>query len=155
MRYGVMKVTLLSFCKVLGNFILKNSKSIACLLSDVENSYPGHMLVSWKTYTYATCFCIELCQTVVTLVRNSSCFHDQDHVHSTLICQLLHWKLRKNMPSIHPPNKNSMGILTSIPNYLWGRGMAMGKKGGWTCEGPRKKENIWAHEVPHRNCHAL
>ena len=28
--------------------------------------------------------------------------------------------------------------------------MAMGKKGGWTREGPRKKENIWAHEVPSR-----
>jgi len=55
-----------------------------------------------NTYTYATYLCIKLCQIVMTPVRYFSCYHDQDHVHSTSMCWLLHWKLRKNMPSIHP-----------------------------------------------------
>jgi hypothetical protein len=40
----------------------------------------------------------------LTHIRNFSCSHDQDHVHSTYICWFPHWKLRK---ACHPSNKSS------------------------------------------------
>ena len=46
--------------------------------------------------------------------------HDQDHIHSTYICQLLHRKLRKNISSIqtyHPTNKTPCYSWLPSPSY--------------------------------------
>jgi hypothetical protein len=77
---------LASLYKVLGFLSFKNSKSIGRLLNDAKFLPKPYDDLIEKTYTYASHFCIELFQTVVTLVRNSSCLHDQDHAHSTFIC---------------------------------------------------------------------
>jgi len=40
----------------------------------------------FKHSTYATCYCIQFVQTLLTLVENLSGSLDQDHLHATYAC---------------------------------------------------------------------
>ena len=53
-----------------------------------------------KPSTYTTCHCVEFGQTLWPLLRNLSCYQDQDHVHSTYICCSYTGSMQK-MFSIH------------------------------------------------------
>jgi hypothetical protein len=66
--------------EVLGMFYLKKSITSSSVM------IKPYVVYIRKPHTYDACYYTELCQIVVTLARSFSCFHDQDHVHSTFIC---------------------------------------------------------------------
>jgi hypothetical protein len=81
--YDVMNLTLSG--EVLEVFYLKKIYPYKLLSDDIFPPKP-YVVYNRKPHTYVACYYIELCQIVVTLARSFSCFHDQDHVHSTFIC---------------------------------------------------------------------
>jgi hypothetical protein len=81
-------------------------------------------------YTFATCYFIEFCQIVVTLVRCFSYPLDQDHAHSTHIAKFLH---QESACSIHLPNKYYMCYVISLQvslkkQYIKNKDMVTPKK---------------------------
>ena len=88
-------------------------------------------------------------------VRYISYSHDQDHVHSTYTCQLLHWKLR--ISSI-PFDKIKLYAIHDHPLHVartWAernKGHAqesmMKKRESWAHEGPKYSKKNWTHEGP-------
>ena len=59
---------LASFCKVLGKFSYKNSRSIACLLDDIE--FPTKAICyHQKTFHIGCLLCVEFSQVLLTLVK--------------------------------------------------------------------------------------
>jgi len=78
--------------------------------------------------SYATHFCVELCQNQVTLVRTLSLRFDQEHTHTLhkIKCQILILRFAHPYPShhIHPSKKKySMYILRTL--HLQEEGIAM------------------------------
>ena len=64
----MMKETLLLFAKYLGKFSYKNSKSIACLLDDIE--FPTkYICYHQKTFHIGCLLCVEFCQVLLTHVK--------------------------------------------------------------------------------------
>jgi hypothetical protein len=84
MRYSRIR-ELDSWCLVIGNFFPKEEKWMAILLL-CGKQWPTRAIYRIdKPSTYTTCVCVEFGQTLWPLLRNLSCFQDQDHVHSIYI----------------------------------------------------------------------
>ena len=85
---------LASFCKVLGKFSYKNSKSIACLLDDIE--FPTKAICyHQKTFHIACLLCVEFCQVLLTLVKRFIMLPRSRSCTCLIYMLLLHWKYAK------------------------------------------------------------
>ena len=61
-KCGTIKEVLFLTAKILGNFILQKINILH--LNDIKFLPEPYVEISWKSFTYATCFYIELCQIV-------------------------------------------------------------------------------------------
>ena len=85
---------LASFCKVLGKFYYKNSKSIACLLDDIE--FPIKAICYHKKIFHIGCLlCVEFCQVLLTLVKRFIMLPRSRSCTCYICVLLLHWKYAK------------------------------------------------------------
>ena len=89
---------LASFCKVLGKFSYKNSKSIACLLDDIE--FPTKaMCYHQKTFHIGCLLCVEFCKVLLTLVKRFIIFPRSRSRTRHIYMLLLYWKYAKTCSS--------------------------------------------------------
>ena len=150
--YGLMKESLLSLLIYLGNFYQKenlHSFTTPCVRPTKAICWP-----SWnKPYTYVSCCCIELFQTLWPYWHVFSYLLDQDHVHSTKWTSTL--EVSYTIPSIH--KINSMFNDPFLVSFKWG--MDYLKK--WHAQEAWPKKNrgtwrshvenkIWTHEGPRK-----
>ena len=102
LRYGLMIWSSLLLFKCMGNLFenLENPLQSSSLICQSPTKAIWCFIL--KTfYTYAACLCIELCQIVVTLERNSfHAFKIKIHVHTTYPLAMLLWEV-SIVPSIH------------------------------------------------------
>ena len=104
-------------------------------------------------YTYAACFCIELCQIVVTLERilfMLSWSRFMCYPYSPLL--FFFEKLALYHPLI-PQNKHSTICVGLSIQFLFKKERDMGYQKKWTHEGPSiekkiERKKIWTHEGP-------
>ena len=127
----------------------------------IWNSYPKpYVVFIAKSSTYATCYLIELCQIVVTLIaihfilswsRSRTCFH-----------HMLCFYTRSKQISIHPQNKTPSPCMTSLSQkYIKDMGLCKKKKKKMhtqrryaTCFGMSKKRRR-KDAYPKNVCHVL
>ena len=115
-----------------------------------RHSYQSHILISLKTLHMCCLFYIELSQIVCDPYEiHFMLLRSRSHTLHIYSCWLLHWKLRKNMPSIHTKILHHFDMTLRVAKIIW----AMQKKSRRKIYVPRsmgKKKKKKEKESLHR-----
>ena len=117
-----------SFCKVLEKISYKNSKSITCLLGDIE--FPTKAICYHKKTFHIGCLlCVEFCQVLLTLVKIFVMLPRLRSRTRLIYMLLLHWKYATTYSMfIHPLLDERHMLIPPLAIYIKKRGMEYQKK---------------------------